>query len=182
MKDCHSRRRVGFHVLLSGSLVFGAAYQALAEDPLAPLIDRPARSGDLLDPRTPLPLLPAMAAHQEANMRQHLESVQAIVAALAQPDFDAIAEAALTMGSSEESTRMCQHLGAAGPADFTARALAFHRSAEEIVAAAQAKERAGVLIALARTLDHCSGCHATYRQQIVGDDAWQPLSTQGARH
>ena len=45
---------------------------------------------DRIDERTPLPLLPMMALHQKQNMREHLQAVQGITAALAIGDFVAV--------------------------------------------------------------------------------------------
>lgn len=139
-----------------------------AEHEIARELQKPAAAGgDLLDPRTPLPLLPQMAAHQKANMRHHLEAVQAIIAALAQGDYDGVAEHATTMGYTEQTAQMCRHMAAEDSGDFLDRALAFHRSADDIAVAARTHDGTKVLSALQRTLSVCTGCHATYRQQVV---------------
>lgn len=121
---------------------------------------------DELDQRRPVPLLPVMAQHQKANMREHLEAVQAVVAAAASGDFDQVAVAAKRMGYSDAMGRMCQHMGAAAPG-FTEQALLFHHTADEIVAAATQRDNAAVLAALSKTLRTCTACHAMYKQQLV---------------
>jgi cytochrome c556 len=137
-------------------------------DDIAHELQNPAPAGgDLLDPRKPLPLLPQMAAHQKANMRQHLEAVQGIVAALALGDFDAVERHARTMGYTEQTAQMCRHMAAEDGGDFLDRALAFHHGADEIAVAARTHDATKVLHALDQTLSRCTGCHATYRQQIV---------------
>ncbi|HBG31841.1 MAG TPA: hypothetical protein DDW98_14685 [Gammaproteobacteria bacterium] len=108
------------------------------------------------DTRISLPVRPALARHQKQNMREHLEAVQAIVAGLATGDFTAI-----------ETATQCEHMGADAPG-FAERAIAFHKSADEIAAAARRKDIQDVTANLSRTLVQCVGCHATYRQDIIG--------------
>jgi hypothetical protein len=107
-----------------------------------------------------------MAAHQKANMREHLEAVQAVVAAAAVNDFDKVALSAKRMGFSESIGRMCEHMGAGAPG-FTEQALAFHHTVDEIVNAASRQDGPAVLGALSRTLSACTSCHATFKQQPV---------------
>jgi hypothetical protein len=141
---------------------------------------------DRMDPRTPVPLLPMMAQHQKENMRGHLVAVQEIVAALAQNDFTAAAEAVSKIGYSEPMARMCNHMGAGAPG-FTPAAIEFHRTADTIAEAARRKDRVAAFAALHTTLGACVGCHARYKQQIVDEAAWSLLTAQapptgGAMH
>ena len=126
----------------------------------------PAMELDRMDQRTPVPLSPHMALHQKQNMRDHLEAIQAIIAGLAKKDFPAIETAAARMGFSKEMEGMCQRMGAGAPG-FSDRAIKFHKTADEIAVYARKKDEKGVLDGLNRTLEQCSSCHATYRQQIV---------------
>ncbi len=119
-----------------------------------------------LDPRRPVPLLPMMAQHQKANMREHLEAVQEVVAAAAVSDFEKVAVAAKRMGFSESMGRMCEHMGTGAPG-FTEQALAFHHTADEIVSAATRQDGPAVLAALSKTLSACTSCHAAFKQQLV---------------
>jgi hypothetical protein len=131
---------------------------------------------DKLDGRTPLPLLPMMAAHQKQNMREHLEAVREATKALAIGDFVGVKRAAERLGSSAQMTRMCEHMGAHAPG-FTETALSFHKTADGIGAAAERQDRDDVLAALARTLAACTGCHSTYKQQIVDEATWARPAT-----
>ncbi|HET7542412.1 MAG TPA: hypothetical protein VFK05_21230 [Polyangiaceae bacterium] len=99
-------------------------------------------------------------------MREHLQAVQEVIAAAAVGDFDASAEAAKRMGFSEAMGRMCEHMGAGAPG-FTEQALAFHHTADEIVAAASNRDGPSMLEAVAKTLRACTNCHATFKQQVV---------------
>ncbi|HKO46149.1 MAG TPA: cytochrome c [Polyangiaceae bacterium] len=121
---------------------------------------------DKLDQRRPVPLLPMMAQHQKANMREHLEAVQEVVAGAAAGEFDKVALAAKRMGYSETMGRMCEHMGASAPG-FTEQALSFHHTADEIAAAATKQDGPAVLAALSKTLRACTSCHATYKQRLV---------------
>jgi hypothetical protein len=126
---------------------------------------------DGLDTRAPVPLLPMMANHQKQNMRDHLVAVQEIVAALATDDFVAVERAAGRIGFSDQMGQMCSHMGAGAPG-FTEQALNFHHTADRIGAAARDRDRDRVLAALGNTLQTCTACHATWKQQVVDEAAW----------
>ena len=130
---------------------------------------------DAMDARAPVPLLPMMTDHQKRNMRDHLLAVQEIVVALAADDFAAIERSAGRIGYSEQMGQMCAHMGAGAPG-FTEKAIAFHRTADTIVAAAKARDRTRVLDALGATLQTCTACHATFRQQIVDEETWNRMT------
>ena len=73
--------------------------------------------------------------------------------------------------------RMCEHMGA-GASGFTDMALHFHRTADTIGTAAKRRDADATLKAVAATLQTCGGCHATYRQQIVGEAAWNEITSR----
>ena len=125
-----------------------------------------------LDHRTPVPLQPMMAWHQKQNMMEHLSAIERVTDGLAREDWEAIAEASALIGSSPEMEQMCQHMGA-GAEGFTELALEFHRRADTIGEAARAHDGPAVLRATATTLQACTGCHATYRQDVVDATTWQ---------
>jgi len=134
------------------------------------------------DKRKPLPLPVMMAEHQKQNMREHLATVQAIIAAIGRDDMDGVAKAGARIGYSEAMGQICEHMGAATPG-FTAMALNFHQTADNIGEAARRGDRSGVLTALDRTLQTCVGCHATYRQEVVDEGMWNKLTAEaGAAH
>ena len=45
-----------------------------------------------------------------------------------------------------------------------------------VVAAAKQRDPAATLKAVSATLQTCVGCHATYRQEIVDEAAWEKLT------
>lgn len=130
---------------------------------------------DQMDTRAPVPLLPMMANHQKQNMRDHLQAVQEIVVALGSDDYAAIDRAAGRIGFSEQMGQMCTHMGAGAPG-FTEKALAFHHTADRIAIAARAKDRARVLTELGATLQTCTSCHASWKQQVVDEATWSRLT------
>lgn len=137
----------------------------------------PQQNLDRMDARRPLPLLPMMAHHQKQNMRDHLAAVQEIIAAMAREDFAAVESAAGRIGYSEQMGRTCSHMGAAAPG-FAEQALAFHRTADTIAAAARQKDRDAVLRALSGTLQICTSCHATWKQQVVDEATWSRVTAE----
>jgi cytochrome c556 len=143
--------------------------------------DHPMMSMSTGDTRQPLPLPAAMAAHQKQNMREHLAAVQAVVAAIGHDDMDGVAKAAARLGYSDAMAQMCEHMGAAAPG-FTPMALNFHHTADTIGDAARRGDRAGVLSALAQTLQACVGCHAAFRQEVVDEETWKRLTAAAAAH
>jgi hypothetical protein len=131
----------------------------------------PADSLATLDARTPVPLLPPMALHQKQNMQDHLLVVQQITDGLAREDWAAVEAAASRIASSPQMQLQCEHMGM-GADGFTERALDFHRRADGIVAAAKEQDAAKVLASTAATLEACTSCHSTYRQEVVSDAVW----------
>jgi cytochrome c556 len=153
----------------------------IAEAPLSA-----AETLDILDGRKPLPLVATMANHQKEDMRHHLVAVQEIVLALASHDLPAVERAAGRMGFTEEKGQMCTHMGAAAEG-FTEQALAFHRTADRIATAARERNRVQVLEELGATLETCTSCHSTWKQQVVDEATWQKLTstsppTHGTAH
>jgi len=128
-----------------------------------------------MDSRKGLPLLPMMADHQKQNMREHLAAVQEIIGALATDNFTRVESAARLLGFSEEMGRMCTHMGSGAPG-FSERALAFHRTADGIAVAARQRDKASVLKQLGATLEACTSCHATWKQQVVDEATWETLT------
>lgn len=124
------------------------------------------------DHRRPVPLLPMMAWHQKQNMQEHLVAIQRISDGLAREDWEEVARASALIGSSPQMQQMCEHMGA-GAEGFTQLALDFHHRADGIGVAARAHDRAAVLRATSTTLQACTECHGTFRQQVVDAATWQ---------
>lgn len=151
---------------MNSLLVFVLAGCA-TEPPPAPVLPAdPWADAAAMDKRAPIPLTPMMAGHQKEMMRDHLVAVQEIVAALAADDWAAIERSGARLGSSPQTTMMCEHMGAGAPG-FTERGIAFHMTADRIGVAAAAKDEVAVVTALGDTLSACTACHDGFRQEIV---------------
>lgn len=124
-----------------------------------------------MDPRTPVPLQPMMAWHQKQNMQEHLVAIQRITDGLAHENWEAVSEASSLIESSPQMAQMCQHMGA-GADGFTELALDFHKRADGIGEAARERDVAAVLRATSHTLQACTSCHATYKQEVVDAPTW----------
>jgi hypothetical protein len=68
----------------------------------------------------------------------------------------------------------------AGAEGFTRLALDFHDRASAIGKAAEAGDGPQVLAATANTLQACTGCHATFRQDVVDQSTW--MDRTGTTH
>ncbi len=168
-------RAAAVHALvLVGCRDHTAAPAAKAHEAPSPAVvpSHPVDELAKLDTRTPVPLQPMMAWHQKQNMMEHLVAIQRITDGLAREDWAEIASAAALIESSPQMQQMCQHMGA-GADGFTELALDFHRRADGIGEAARARDGAAVLRATATTLQACTGCHATYRQEVVDTATYQ---------
>jgi hypothetical protein len=164
-------------LLLSLTLVWMGA--CTPETSSAP--EMPASAAEMLDRidlRTPLPMLPMMAKRQKENMRDHLLVVQEIIAALVSDDFAAVERSAQRIGFSEDTRQMCTRMGAAAPG-FTEQALAFHHLIDRVAVAARERDRVGVLEQLGATLEICTACHSTWKQQVVDEATWERLASTG---
>lgn len=134
-----------------------------------------------LDSRTPMPLLPMMANHQKQMMRDHLQAIQELMAALAMKDFKGVEQAAGKLGTSPEMTMSCEMMGAGAPG-YTDLGLSMHRTADTVVAAAKKQDLEMVLKNASLTLQTCTTCHSTYRQQIVTEETWKAITHMDAPH
>jgi hypothetical protein len=137
-----------------------------------------AETLDRIDLRAPVPMLPMMAKRQKENMRDHLLVVREIVVALVSDDFATIERAAQRIGFSEDQRQMCTQMGAAAPG-FTEQALAFHHMIDRVAVAARERDRVGVLEQLGATLEICTACHSTWKQQVVDEATWERLASTG---
>lgn len=127
---------------------------------------QPADEMASYDHRKPVPLMPMMAWHQKENMMQHLVAIQRITDALSHEDWKQVASASALIESSPQMQQMCEHMGA-GAEGFTEMAVDFHKRADQIAVSAREHDSAGVLRAVSNTLQACTECHATYRQELV---------------
>lgn len=119
------------------------------------------------DTRTAVPMSESQQAELRAQMRKHLESLQATLAALAASDWTAVATAAntLTPGQGRGMGQGPMHsFRSALPPDWFTFARPMHQQFAAIAAEATGERRSDVaLAALAQAAAQCTGCHASFR-------------------
>jgi len=111
-----------------------------------------------------------MRGHMLANMRDHLQSLQAINAALAEGKYDdaaSIAEKRLGMTSLE--AHGAAHLAGFMPKPMQEIGTSMHRAASRFAIEAQnasaTHDVKPALAALSTVMQQCVACHAAYRVQ-----------------
>ena len=121
--------------------------------------------GPKTDDRIQLNIPEPMKVMQKRMMRQHLGTVQEIVAALAKNDLPKVAEitSANLALTPEEEQRCGMVEKMTGEKDFTKFGIAMHKKADELVAAAKAGNRDGALAALDGVIGQCNACHEVFR-------------------
>jgi len=146
-------------LLLAGAVLPSAADETgkTAEVAMHHAMMQPAK-----DNRISLNLSPQMKAHQLANMRSHLEAMQAISGLMADGKFDEASQIAhAKLGLTEEMKTMCAMFE---NESFRSIGMAFHKSGDALGDALKAKDTEASLRAMGATLAYCVQCHATFRQ------------------
>lgn len=110
----------------------------------------------------------ALREHTLASMRQHLETVQAIQAALAQSQFDAAAELAeKRLGMSSLHDHKASENAQFMPPEMARIGTNMHRAASQFAVVARDASVSGdlqaTLAALSKVTAQCVACHAGYR-------------------
>ena len=116
------------------------------------------------DVRTPIPLSAQAELEHRRVMLQHLESVEAVVAALASEDFDRAQ--GLTenhLGFFMHRQAMASQLPQRFPPAYHDLATAHHEAAEELARAMPTKDFKQILPKLDNVLKACIACHAEYK-------------------
>ena len=107
---------------------------------------------------------PAKIMHKEM-MRQHMDTLSEITAALAANDLDKVAEITKTnLGWSEERKDQCSVFEPDKEgSDFTTLSTAMHKNADKMTDAAKAGNMKKTLSALSDMITSCNNCHKTFR-------------------
>lgn len=114
------------------------------------------------DNRISLNLPPMMKQHQLKNMRNHLDALKRIVAAIGEDDFNGASKIASgELGMTEKMTKMCTMIDNKA---FKEMGLAFHESGDELAKTLKTGDIKASLRALNKTMSYCVSCHATFRQ------------------
>jgi len=147
-----------------------------------------AEEMSVADPRTQLSFPPSLQAHFLGNMREHIQTVDAILQALAEADFDQASRVAKeNLGLDSPSAAGCRPTeapaaggGAAKPSNsmdammqlympepMRQVGLAMHTAASEFARVAleakQHHDTTQAIAALAAVTQNCVACHSAYR-------------------
>ncbi len=100
------------------------------------------------------------------TMREHLEAIDAIVAALSQEDF---AKASIVtneeLGFPKHHVAMLREQGTTFPSEYHKLAMAHHQAAEAMGAVIPTKDLKQILPLLQQTIHACVKCHQAFRLQ-----------------
>lgn len=115
------------------------------------------------DPREAVALSPAEAEEMLAGMRTYLETIQGIVAAMAENDIDRVPAIAVKSGA-----KLLQDVspatGLKAPLGFSMMSFDTHDKFDKLAEKARSgTSRAEVLADLRDILGNCISCHASYR-------------------
>jgi hypothetical protein len=121
-------------------------------------------SGAAMDVRQALNLPSAAQEGLKLTMREHLEALQAIVAALAREDYEkAAAVAHEDLGFPKHHQAMQREQGAPFPPKYQELAMAHHQVAEDLAQAIPSRDMKKILPHLDRTMKACVACHQAYK-------------------
>ena len=116
--------------------------------------------------RMELNLSPVAQEGLKLTMREHLEAIDAIVAALAQEDFTRAATLAKEeLGFPKHHVAMQREEGATFPAAYHELAMEHHRAAEGLSVVLPTKDFKQILPQLEQTIHACVECHRVFRLQ-----------------
>lgn len=123
------------------------------------------QGGPKADERTELNIPAPMKVMQKGMMRQHMDTLGEITAALAANDLGKAADVAKSkLGWSQEEEKRCSMVEKmTGEADFTVLGKAVHKKADQLADEAKAGNRDNALKLLAELIDNCNACHKKFR-------------------
>jgi len=116
------------------------------------------------DPRISLNLKPALQAVLKQTMQEHLQALQAIVAALAQENYDKASTIAHEeLGFPKHHQVMQRERGTPFPKKYQELAIAHHQAAEDLAEVIPTKEMKPILQQMDQTMKACVACHQAYK-------------------
>lgn len=116
------------------------------------------------DDRTVLAIGPAAEAGLKLTMREHLEAIRDIVAALGRQEFEQAAKLAHEEPSfPKHHLAMQREAGATSPPKYHELAMAHHQQAEDLAKMISSEDIKTVLPQLEKTIGACVACHRAYK-------------------
>jgi flagellar biosynthesis/type III secretory pathway protein FliH len=152
-------------VIVSVLTFFVAVGSVLAQPTHPPPSGREAGEPPAVpDPRISLNLKPALQEVLKQTMQEHLQALQAIVAALAQENYEkASAIAHEELGFPKHHQVMQRERGTPFPKQYQELAMAHHQAAEDLAEVIRTKEMKPILQRLDHTMKACMDCHQAYK-------------------
>ena len=116
------------------------------------------------DERAALGLSQAAEAGLKLTMREHLEAIRDIVAALGRQDFEQAAKVAHDeLGFPKHHQAMQREGGVTFPPKYHELAMAHHQEAEDLAKVLPSKDLPTILPKLEKTIGACVSCHRAYK-------------------
>jgi hypothetical protein len=129
-----------------------------------PMVKEGAPADRQQDERVALSLGPAAEAGLKLTMREHLEAIRDIVAALGRQEFEQAAQTAhQELGFPKHHQAMEREAGATFPPEYHELAMAHHQEAEDLAKAIPSKDFKTILAQLEKTIGACVSCHQAYK-------------------
>lgn len=116
------------------------------------------------DERAALGLSQAAEAGMKLTMREHLEAIRDIVAALGRQEFEQAATVAQEeLGFPKHHQAMQREGRATFPPKYHELAMAHHQEAEDLAKVIPSKDLKTILPKLEKTIGACVSCHRAYK-------------------
>ncbi len=116
------------------------------------------------DERVGLGLHSTAEAGMKLTMREHLEAIRDIVAALSRQEFETAAKVAHEeLGFPKHHQAMQREGGATFPPKYHELAMAHHQEAEDLAKVILSKDLKTILPKLEKTIGACVSCHRAYK-------------------
>jgi hypothetical protein len=129
-----------------------------------PVIKEGAPADRQQDERVALSLGPAAEAGLKLTMREHLEALRDIVAALGRQKFEQAAKVAHEdLGFPKHHQAMQREVGATFPPKYHELAMAHHQEAEDLARVIPSRDLREILPQLEKTIGACVSCHQAYK-------------------
>jgi hypothetical protein len=152
-------------ILILTLVIFGGVVAVTAQmDHQHQVGKEPERADPARIQQQALGLPPAVQEGLKLTMREHLESLQAIVASLGRQEFEQAAKVAHEeLGFPKHHQAMQREAGATFPPKYHELAMAHHQAAEDLAAVIPSRDIKQILPQLDRTMKACIVCHQAFR-------------------
>lgn len=112
----------------------------------------------------PLGLTPSSEVGLKLTMREHLEAIRDIVAALGKQDFTQAATVTHEeLGFPKHHQAIERETGSTFPPKYHELAMAHHQEAEDLARVIPTKDLSMILPTLEKTIGACVACHRVYK-------------------